>query len=179
MKNSVLLQLLLIFAPLSLMSIGGGQSIVADIQHQTVTVHQWLTKDQFLDDYAIARASAGPASIIVTLIGWQVAGIGGAIVATLAIFLPSSLLFYGLTILWRRHAFSGWRDRFARGLAPVSVGLVMASGYSLLMASRDDMLAWAVTLGSLAAFMLSKRVHPFLMLAFGAAVFFVRTLISS
>ncbi len=176
MDDDDLWQLLIVFAPLSLLSIGSGQTILADIQHQTVSVHNWLTQGQFLDDYAIARASAGPASLIVTLIGWQVAGVAGAIVASLAIILPSSFLFLGLTKLWRRHAFSQWRDRLARGLAPVSVGLVLASGYALLMANSRDWLAWIVTAASLAAFMLSSRVHPLLLLAAGAALFFLRTL---
>ncbi len=176
MKDNDLWQLLVVFAPLSLISVGGGQSILADIQLQTVTVHQWLTQDQFLHDYAIARASAGPASMIVTLIGWQVAGLAGAIVASLAIFVPSSIVFYGLTILWRRHEFSQWRDKFARGLAPVAVGLVMASSYSLLMANSGDWLAWVVTAASVVAFMLT-RAHPFLLLVIGAALFFARTLL--
>jgi chromate transporter len=179
MNDNQLWQLLVVFAPLSLLSVGSGQSILADIQLQTVSTHHWLTQGQFLDDYAIARASAGPASLIVTLIGWQVAGVAGAIVASLAIILPSSTLFYGLTLLWRRHAFSQWRDRLARGLAPISVGLVLASGYSLVMANGGDWLAWIVTAASLAAFMLSSRVHPFLLLVGGAALFLIRTLVGA
>jgi len=175
MRIEELWQLLLVFAPLSLLSIGGGQSIVADIQHQVTTVHQWLSPGQFLDDYAIARASAGPASLIVTLIGWQVAGVAGAIVSSLAIFVPSSALFYGLTILWHRHAFRRWRDRLARGLAPIAVGLVLASGYGLLQANAGDWLSWVVTAASLAVFMRSAA-HPFLLIGAGAAIYFVRSL---
>lgn len=177
MKDS-LWQLLAVFAPLSLLTIGGGQSIIADVQQQTVSVHHWMSQDQFLDYFAISRASAGPGSLlIVTLIGWQVAGIGGAVVASLAIFLPSSILFYGFTVLWRRHAFSRWRDRLACGLAPVSVGLVLASSYSLLMESGGGVLSWAVTAVSLVALLLS-RVHPFVLLGGGAMVFLLKTLVS-
>ena len=173
MKNSVLWQLLAVFVPLSLLSIGGGQSIVADIQQQTVSVHHWLTQDQFLDDYAISRASPGPASIIVTLIGWQVAGIPGAIVASLAIFVPSAILFYALTrIVWWRHAFGHWRDRLSRGLAPVSVGLVLASSYSILTSNGGGVLGWIVTAASALVLMWS-RIHPLLLLAGGAATFLV------
>jgi chromate transporter len=174
MKDSPLWQLLAVFAPLSLLSIGGGQSIVADIQLQAVSVHHWLSQDQFLDDFAIARASPGPNSMIVTLIGWQVAGVAGAAVASLAIYLPSSVLFYGLTILWRRHTFGRWRDRLARGLAPVSVGLVLASSYSIMVANGGGLLSWLVTAASLLALLLT-RVHPILLLAGGATVFLLRT----
>src|SRR5579871_4763645 len=132
MKDSPVWQLLSVFVPLSFLTVGGGQSILADIQRQSVSVQHWISQDQFLDDFAISRAAAGPNTLIVALIGWQVAGIPGAIAATLAIYLPPSLLFYGLARLWRLHSFGRWRDRLARGLAPVSVGLVFAGTYSVL-----------------------------------------------
>ena len=175
MKDSVLWQLLAVFAPLSLLAIGGGQSVVADIQQQTVVVHHWLTLDQFVDDFAIARASAGPNTLIVTLIGWQVAGLAGAIVTSLAILLPSSLLFYALAVLWRRHAFGAWRDKLARGLAPVSVGLVLASSYSILMTNSGGLLGWIVT-GVSAVALSATRIHPLLLLGAGAAIFLIKTL---
>jgi chromate transporter len=174
MKDSLWWQLLRVFVPLSLLTIGGGQSILADVQQQSVSVHHWLTQDQFLDDFAISRASAGPNTLIVTLIGWQVAGISGAVAATLAIFLPSSILFYGLTRLWRLHAFTRWRDRFARGLAPVSVGLVFAGTYSVLTRDGGGLLGWVVSAASLLALLLSK-VHPLILLVCGAAIFLCKS----
>jgi chromate transporter len=166
----VLWQLLRVFAPLSLLTIGGGSSILADIQQQTVVVHHWLSQGQFLDDYAISRASAGPATVIVTLIGWQVAGIAGAVVASLAIFLPSSMLFYAVTRVWSLDSFAHWRDKLARGLAPVSVGLVLASSYSILMTDSGGLLGWIVT-GIALLVLLYSRIHPFLLLGGGAAIF--------
>lgn len=178
MKGNLLWQLLAVFAPLSFLTIGGGQSIIADMQQQTVSVHHWLTRDQFLADFAISRASAGPMTVIATLIGWQAAGIPGAAVTSVAIFLPSSILFYGFTVLWGRHAFGGWRDRLARGLAPVSVGLVLASSYSILMANGGGLLSWIVTAACFLALLL-RKVHPFTLLAGGAAVFLIRALVSA
>lgn len=175
MKDSVLWQLLAVFAPLSVLTIGGGQSIVADIQQQTVAVHHWLTAAQFLDDFAISRASPGPNTLIVTLIGWQVAGVAGAALTSLAIFVPSSLLFYGLSVLWRHRAFGRWREKLARGLAPVSVGLVLASSYTLLVTDGGGLLGWLVTGASLLALLMTK-VHPLLLLAGGAGVFLLRLL---
>jgi chromate transporter len=176
MKDSPWWQLLKVFLPLSLLTIGGGQSILADIQRESVSVHHWLTQDQFLDDFAISRASPGPNTLIVTLIGWQVGGILGAVAATLAIFLPPAILFYGLARVWRLHAFGGWRDRLARGLAPVSVGLVFAGTYSLLTTEEGGVLAWIVSAGALIALLVSK-VHPLVLLAGGALVFFGRSLL--
>ena len=177
MRDSLLWQLLKVFLPLSFLSIGGGQSILSDIQRESVSVHHWVTQDQFLDDFAISRASAGPNTLIVTLIGWQVFGITGAIASTMAIFLPSSILFYGLTRLWRLHAFGRWRDRFARGLAPVSVGLLFAGTYSVLSMDGGGLLGWIVTGTSLIAVLLG-RTRPLLLLVVGAAIFFCKSQIS-
>jgi chromate transporter len=175
-KNSALLQLLLLFGPLSLLSIGGGPSIIADIQHQTVDVHHWLTQAEFSDDYAIARAAPGPNALIVTLVGWQVAGLAGALVASLAIFMPSSILFYALTVLWRHRTFARWRDYLSRGLAPVAAGLILAGGYSVLVANGGGALSLSVTAVSLAA-LLFTRIHPFALLGGGALVFLIRGLL--
>jgi chromate transporter len=170
MKDSVWWQLLRVFLPLSFLTIGGGQSILADIQRESVSVHHWLTDAQFVDDFAISRASAGPNTLIVTLIGWQAGGMAGAIAATFAIFVPPAILFYILTRLWRLNAFGPWRDRLARGLAPVSVGLVFAGTYSLLTTEGGGVLSFIVT-GVSMLLLLMTRVHPLLPLAAGALVF--------
>jgi chromate transporter len=173
--NSVLWQLVSVFAPLSLLTIGGGQSILADVYQQTVTRHHWLTPAQFVDDYAISRAAPGPASLLVTLIGWQVAGVAGALVASIAIFVPSSILFYGFAVFWLRHSHQGrWREKLARGLAPVSVGLVFAGSYSILTVNDGGVLGWVVTGASLLVLLVSK-VHPFVLLLGGAATFLLST----
>ena len=97
MRENALWSLIVVFVPFSLVSIGGGPSIFAGIQHQSVEVYHWVTAREFVDLFAIARAAPGPGSMLVTLLGWKVAGWTGAIVATLALFVPSSLA------LLRRH----------------------------------------------------------------------------
>src|ERR1700758_5217571 len=97
-----LLALALVFAPLSLLSIGGGASLLAEIEHQSVTVHAWTTQREFADLFAISRAAPGPGTMLSTLIGWKAAGIPGALTATIALYLPSSLLVFGAARLWSR-----------------------------------------------------------------------------
>ena len=72
-----LLALILVFAPMSLLSFGGGQTLVPEIQHQSVTLHHWLSDTDFADLYGLARAAPGPSTLIVALIGWQVGGFLG------------------------------------------------------------------------------------------------------
>ena len=91
------------FVPLSLVSVGGGQSVVAGIHYQVVEQHHWLTEPQFVEAFAISRMAPGPGSLLVTLIGWDIAGWWGALVASVGIFLPSSLLVYGLARVWARY----------------------------------------------------------------------------
>src|SRR5665213_1113220 len=100
MRSNPLLTLIFLFVPLSLLSVGGGASILAPLQHETIEVRHWLTQRDFIDLFAISRAAPGPGSMLVTLIGWKVAGWSGALLASLAFFLPSSLLCYGVASLW-------------------------------------------------------------------------------
>lgn len=132
--DSRLLALILVFAPLSLVSFGGGQAIVADIQYQTVEAHGWLSNAEFANLFAVARAAPGPSTMIVALLGWHVAGFWGALAATIAIFLPSSLVMYFSASWWHRNAGSAWRIAIERGLTPIAVGLVFAGALAVMRA---------------------------------------------
>ena len=145
MSPNRLLALILVFSPLSILSIGGGQATIPEIQHQTVMVHGWLTNDEFADLYAIARAAPGPSTLIVALIGWQVAGFLGALVATLAIFVPSSIVMYAASSWWLRNEHSAIRKAIEQGLAPVAVGLIFAGMVIVLRAAHAGLLALATT----------------------------------
>jgi chromate transporter len=134
--DSRLLGLIIVFAPLSLFSFGGGQAVVADIQYQTVVVHGWLTNQEFTDLYAVSRAAPGPSTLIAALIGWQVYGLTGAVVACLAIYVPSSLVVYGATSWWHRNQKSPWRIAIEKGLGPIAVGLIFAGMLAVLRAAH-------------------------------------------
>src|SRR5215470_15832963 len=136
--DSRILGLILVFAPLSIVSFGGGQSIVADMQHQTVDVQHWLTGNEFADLFAISRAAPGPSTLIAALIGWQAAGLVGAFIATLAMYVPSSLIVYAASRWWHARRDSPWRDILERGLAPIAVGLVFAGVLAVLEAAHAN-----------------------------------------
>lgn len=163
--------LVLVFAPLSIMSFGGGQAIVADIQHQTVMVHHWFSDRQFSDLFAISRAAPGPNTLIASLIGWQLNGLLGALVATLAMYIPSSTVFIIATSLWHRHHGSRWRLAIERGLAPVAVGLIFAGALTVLEAIHVSALGWFTVLVSTAVLYFTKT-NPYLLI-FCVAAFYV------
>lgn len=164
--------MVVLFVPLSLVSVGGGQTLVAEIHRQVVDIHHWLTEAQFVDAFAISRMAPGPGTLLVTLIGWDVAGVWGAIVASLAIFIPSALLVYGLARLWARYRGARWQIALEAGLRPVAAGMILASGLVLLQALEGGWLARGIAIGSTALLMVTK-VNPIALMALGAVVFIV------
>jgi chromate transporter len=170
MMDTRLLGLFLVFAPLSLMSFGGGQAIIADMQHQVLDVQHWMSGRDFVDVFAISRAAPGPSTLIAALIGWHVAGLPGAVVAAIAIYLPSSLVVYAAVRWWHASKDSPWRGILQRGLTPVAVGLVFAGAVAVLQAAHVDALqifATVVTVGLL----LTTRVGVYAIMASAAVVF--------
>src|SRR5258708_21833130 len=117
-----LLALAVVFAPLSLLSFGGGNAVLADIANQAIA-HRWTSEREFADLFALSRAAPGPGSMLATLIGWKVAGLPGALVATLAFYLPSALLVFAAAHLWGRWRGLPWHAAIERGLAPIAAGL--------------------------------------------------------
>ena len=124
---AALLQIAAMFSVLSLLAFGGGAAVLPDMQRQAVDVHHWLTAREFLDMFALSRAIP-PGSMIVVLIGQKAAGILGGLVALLAMFGPSSLLAFVTARLWHRGGGTAWRETLEQALAPVSIGVTIASG---------------------------------------------------
>ena len=122
--TGTLLALAGIFAELSLLAFGGGNSILPEMQRQVVEVHPWMSAADFTALYGLAQAAPGPNLMVVTLVGWRVAGLPGAVVTTVATFAPSSLLtIVGVTV-WHRFRQAPWRRAVQAGLVPITAGLV-------------------------------------------------------
>src|ERR1700752_715402 len=100
--------LVLVFVPLSLVSIGGEPSVLAEMQHQAVVVHGWMTQREFAVLFAISRAAPRPGPVLAALIGWIAAGWLGAFVVSLAFYLPALLVVYGVARFWNRWRGSDW-----------------------------------------------------------------------
>ncbi len=168
--RSILWPLAALFGPLSLVSVGGGQTLVAGIEREVVAHHHWLTQGQFVDAFAISRMAPGPGTLLVTLIGWQVAGPWGALVASAAIFVPSALLVYGLARLWARTRGARWQVALEAGLRPVAAGMILASGLVLVTSLEGGWLARGIAVAA-TALLMATRVNPVLLMACGAVAF--------
>ena len=115
---------------MSLFAIGGANAAIPEMHRLAVEVRGWMTDRQFADMFAIAQVTPGPNVIIVTLIGYHVAGLLGALVATLAMCGPD------LRCSPFTSAQSGIASRMRHGgsaiqagLVPISVGLIAASAF--------------------------------------------------
>jgi chromate transporter len=171
MRDNPYIALILVFVPFSLVSIGGGASIFAGMQHQSVDVHRWLTAREFIDLFALGRAAPGPGSMLVTLIGWKVAGLSGAFVATAALLVPSSVLCYVMARVWNAHRGKTWHKALENGLAPVGTGLILAGAIAILRLAGASAASWVVAGAAAVLLGLWPRLHPILLLAGGGLLF--------
>lgn len=165
-----LINLFKVFAPLSFLTVGGGQSIIPAIHRESVEVYKWIDNSQFLDLFALSRLIPGPRSLLVTLIGWDAAGIVGALVASFAIFVPSAMLVYYLAKLWARYESTLLIKSIEEGLIPVAAGMILAATGTILKAAEGGVWAWGVAIASTLLLMYT-RVSPFLLLGVGAVLF--------
>jgi chromate transporter len=164
--DSAVAALFLHFVLMSLMSVGGVGSVLPDVQRYVVEVQHWLTAKQFADSFALGNAAPGPNMMYVALIGWQVAGFAGALAATLGMILPTATLTLGV-VRWNALAPDTRAGRALReGLAPITIGLILASGW-VLVGSSHDWRGYALTGVTVVAF-LRTRWNPLWLVAAGA-----------
>jgi chromate transporter len=166
-----LLTLVIVFVPLSLLSIGGGASLLADMEHQSVSVHGWTTPREFADLFAISRAAPGPGTMLSALIGWKAAGWAGAVTATIALYLPSSLFVYGAARLWGRWRGSVWHTAVERGLAPIAAGLILSGGIAVLRVAPGGPAVWAAAAVATVLLLRWPRLHPLTLFVAGGGLF--------
>ena len=130
----IYLELLWSFFQIGLFSIGGGYAAMPLIQNQVVDVHPWLSMTQFADIMTIAEMTPGPIAInSATFVGIQVAGILGAIIATIGCIFPSCVIVITLAYIYYR--FRGLRmvQGVLTGLRPAVVAMIASAGITLVI----------------------------------------------
>jgi len=159
MKDNQLLSLFGYFALLSLFAVGGANAAIPEMHRIAVEVMHWMSDRQFADSFAIAQVSPGPNIIIVTLIGYHVAGLPGAAVATIAMCGPSCIVAFLVARTWDRFKEARWRIAIQAGLVPVSLGLIGASAFVLARSADHSIYAAIITaLTALVGF--TTRINP-------------------
>ena len=147
-------RLALTFGLLSVFSFGGGGAIVPQMHADVVERLHWIDAAQFSRFVGLAMLAPGPLLNIAVLIGYAVAGIPGAIVASAALFWPAALIVFFVGRAWHGLAGHPWREAFARGLGPVVLGLFLAVVFAIGNGGVNDLvtISIAVAVGALALF---------------------------
>ena len=169
MNDSPLIALFGYFALLSLFAVGGANAAIPEMHRIAVEVMHWMSDRQFADMFAIAQASPGPNVIIVTLIGYHVAGFAGAAVATVGMCGPICVLAFFVARVWDRFKDAHWRIAIQAGLVPVSLGLIGASAFVLARTADHTIYAAVITaVTTLVAF--ATRINPLWMFVAGGVL---------
>lgn len=130
----IYLELLWSFFQISLFSIGGGYAAMPLIQYQVVDLHSWLTMKQFADIMTIAEMTPGPIAInSATFVGIRVAGIPGAVIATIGCVLPSCVIVMTLACIYYRFRGLTMVQGVLAGLRPAVVAMIASAGITLMI----------------------------------------------
>lgn len=174
------LNLWLHFSVLSLLSVGGGISVVPDMHRYLVVEQAWLTQQQFSSSVALAQIAPGPNVLFVALMGWNVGvnagsvalGFVGAMLCLLGLVLPSSILTLLATRWAQRNQKHPGVRAFKAGLTPLVVALLASTAWLLFAPSLAAQSALNAGLLVIVAtgFLWLTRIHLLWVLATGALI---------
>ena len=160
--------LFLHFLALWFVAVGGPSAILPDIHRYVVDVQHLLTSAQFAEIYTLAQVAPGPNVMYIPLVGWQVGGWAGAAALTLAMLLPSATLTLLIARLYARHPKATAGIAIRRGLTPITIGLLFASGWILVQGANEDWRGHVLTAITV-ALVLRTSLNPLWLLSVGAA----------
>ena len=153
------------FVVISLLAFGGGQAALPLVERLVVSERHWLSASAFGTAVAFGYLTPGPVLITATFVGHRVAGLPGAVAATLGAFLMPWLL-AAITA----HQVTRWAQhpalrRFGAGATPAVIGLL---GVTALTLTREAMTgAPPLLIGAVALVLSATRIHPAALLAAG------------
>jgi len=169
-----LVHLGLFFLKVGAFTIGGGLTMIAFIQDQVVGQFGWLTPREFVDGLALGQLTPGPVLMIAAYVGYKLAGIGGAIVAASAAFLPSFVIMLAILPVLGRVRQMAWVKATMKGMAPAVIGVLAVSLIRLSPAAVPDPFALLILIGTIAA-TLALRVGAFKVMIGGAVLGVLRS----
>lgn len=132
----IYLQLFLSFLQIGAFSFGGGYAAMPLIQDQVVTIHGWLSVREFSDLITISQMTPGPIAVnSATFVGVKVAGVGGALAATLGCILPSCLVVTLLAWVYLKYRKMSALQEILSSLRPAVVAMIATAGMTILVSS--------------------------------------------
>lgn len=174
-------QLFSVFLQIGMFSIGGGYAVIPMIRDQVVIQQGWISQRMFTDIITLSQMTPGPLALNTsTFVGLQIAGLPGAVAATMGCVIPGVAIALLLYLFFQHHRHSACVSGVLEGLKAASVGLIMSAGGTILMLTFCNTFNWyavdsvdmpSVVLFVVSLYMLRKwRLNPILlMLLTGAA----------
>jgi chromate transporter len=159
----------LAFFKFGLVFFGGGFVLVAILSHHLVHDLQWLSPAEFLDGVAISNLTPGPIAVLATFVGYKLAGVPGALLATSALLTPALVLMTVLCMSYERFRNSERFADFMSGVSPAVVGLIGSAAVLLWAPAIPSWRALLLAAGSL-GLLLRFKWHPAFVLALGATL---------
>jgi len=165
-----LLQLAGLFSALSLSAFGGGKVVLPSMHQASVGEYHWMTDQQFVDLFSISMAAPGPSMMVVSLVGLKAClpygtamAILGALIATVAMFIPSSILVFVAGKWWDDWKESPWRHSIQQAIMPISTGLILGATVIIAKTSIHSMPTAIMGVVAL-VLMLFTKINPVLMM---------------
>lgn len=129
----IYLQLLWVFIKIGVLGFGGGYGMLSLIQHEVVDHYAWMSTTEFADMVAISQMTPGPISInLATYVGYTTGGIGGSLLASFALCLPSIIMVYLIIRLFIKGKDGNLLNNTLKGLKPAVAGLIFAAGLAMM-----------------------------------------------
>jgi chromate transporter len=157
------------FLMLSMLAIGGAIATAPDMHRYVVAERGWLSDEQFTSSIALAQAAPGPNLLFVAVIGWNVAGVVGAAVTMIGILIPSTTLALAVSRWGTQRRNSRGVRAFTAGMAPLTLGLLVATGWVLTEPMRTSIGASALVVATVGT-MWRTKLSPTWMIGAGAIV---------
>ena len=168
MSVEALIDLLLHFASLSLLAIGGALGLAPEMRRYLVDEQKLMSGTAFTEAIVIAQAAPGPNILFVTLLGWQAGGTWGALATTVGLLLPSSLLTWWGARFKRQREDAPWVAAVRTGLSPIAIGLTAAAGWVVSAGNNgSDGRLWALG-GAALLIVLRSRINMLWLILAGA-----------
>lgn len=161
-NTSALFGLATSFAMFSLLAVGGGVSVLPEMQ-SVMAARYGISAESFVHIYGIGQLAPGPNMLMVLVLGYRVAGFAGAFTVLLAFFTPALILSLMGGRLWDRIGETPWRRAVQNALEPVSLGLMISGLYAIAREALNGPISFglcAMTFGLL----FSTRINPVLIM---------------
>jgi chromate transporter len=173
-QSAGLTEIGMFFSKIGALTFGGGLTIIALIQEQAVDQYHWLTHQEFIDGLALGQFTPGPMIIVAAYVGYKIAGLGGAVLAAAAIFLPSFVITLPILPIFERVRKLAWTTASMKGIGPAVMGILVVKLGQMAPHAVPDFAAVAIFIATVIA-LLAWRIGAIKLMIAGSVVGVLRS----